>query len=253
VLARIAAVMVVGLALVAVERAFARLPDQKILRPGFRTDVLHLVLSHSLVQLGLVVAVGLLFGILGGLVHPGFQAAVAAQPAWLQFVEALLVTDLCAYGMHRAAHRVPLLWRFHRVHHSSEHLDWLASARVHPVDIVLVRSAQIAPLFLLGFSRETFGAYAAFISIWAFVLHANVRWRFGPLKWLIATPEFHHWHHAKDVEARDKNFAGQLPLLDVVFGTLHLPERRWPAAYGVEEKVPEGWAAQLAHPFRETM
>jgi sterol desaturase/sphingolipid hydroxylase (fatty acid hydroxylase superfamily) len=245
-------ILVIALAvafLVVIERLFTLRRDQAILRDGWRTDVVHAFLSHLLSQVGLVVGIGLVFAVVGRLASSSFQDAVTSQPHWLQLVEAILVTDVTGYWLHRAAHRVPLLWRFHRVHHSSEALDWLASARVHPVDIVIVRSAQFAPLFLLGFSKETFGAYAAVMSLWALVLHANVRWRFGPLRFLFATPQFHHWHHSNDTVARDRNFAGQLPLLDALFGTLHLPSRGWPKSYGVDDKVPAGWARQLREPF----
>jgi sterol desaturase/sphingolipid hydroxylase (fatty acid hydroxylase superfamily) len=81
-------------------------------------------------------------------------------------------------------------------------------------------------------------------------LHSNVGVKFGPLRWLVASPEFHHWHHSIDAEARDRNFAAHLPLLDAMFGTLHLPRDREPTGYGIAEPVPETYPAQLLHPFR---
>ena len=72
-----------------------------------------------------------------------------------RIVEALVLADLFAYASHRLFHVVPLLWRFHAIHHSSEHLDWLASSRLHLVDIVATRAVAFVPLYVMGFSQET--------------------------------------------------------------------------------------------------
>ncbi|HEY2428895.1 MAG TPA: sterol desaturase family protein, partial [Acidimicrobiales bacterium] len=140
-------------------------------------------------------------------------------------------------------------WRFHKVHHSITEMDWLASAHLHPIDTVWTRSCFVIPLFALGFSRATFGGFVLVTTLQAIFIHANVRLTFGPLRWLIATPEFHHWHHAGDPAAYNTNFAGELPWIDALFGTLHLPKGEWPAAYGIDEQQPEGYLRQLAWPF----
>jgi lathosterol oxidase len=108
------------------------------------------------------------------------------------------------------------------------------------------------PIYLLGFSEAPLFAYVAFVSIQATFIHANVRFRFGPLAWVVATPQFHHWHHGAEPEAIDKNFAVHLPVLDWLFGTFHLPKDRWPASYGLtqDQTVPEGYVRQFAHPFQ---
>ena len=112
--------------------------------------------------------------------------------------------------------------------------------------------ASSCRLFALGFSRATFGAFLVVTTVQAIFIHANVRLRFGGLRWLIATPQFHHWHHALDPDARDSNFAGELPVIDWLFGTLHLPADRWPDGYGIDETQPDGYLRQLAWPFRST-
>ncbi|HEY4220223.1 MAG TPA: sterol desaturase family protein [Myxococcota bacterium] len=245
---RLIAIAVAVSLLVLIERLFALRRDQRVLRPGWRTDVAHAFLSHALAQLGIALAVGLVFAAIGDLASDALQARVQAQPRWLQFLEAIGVTELVGYAVHRAAHKLPVLWRFHRVHHSSEQLDWLASFRIHPIDLVISRATQFGPLFLLGFSQATFGAYLGFITLWALLIHSNVRFRFGPLRFLFTTPQFHHWHHSNDAVARDKNFAGQLPVIDALLGTLHLPDA-WPDSYGVDDKVPPTYLAQIAEPF----
>ena len=89
------------------------------------------------------------------------------------------------------------------------------------------------------------------MSFQAVLIHANVRWRFGPLRWVLATPQYHHWHHA--VEPVDVNFAVHLPVIDAIFGTMYLPGERWPAAYGLASRLmPSGYWAQVAYPFRSS-
>jgi sterol desaturase/sphingolipid hydroxylase (fatty acid hydroxylase superfamily) len=78
-----------------------------------------------------------------------------------------------------------------------------------------------------------------------------LRWRFGPLEWLIATPAFHHWHHTLAGPV-NRNYAPMLPWMDALFGTLHLPRKQWPAQYGTDTRVPTSLAAQLVQPFQQT-
>jgi lathosterol oxidase len=165
-------------------------------------------------------------------------------------LEAVFLADLFQYGIHRLFHRVPWLWRFHAVHHSSRQLDWLAGSRLHLFDVVVTRAVSFVPLFVMGFSQQALLVYVVLVSFQAVLLHANVRLPLGWLRWVVATPEFHHWHHSAEREARDRNFAVHLPLIDRIFGSAYLPGR-WPAVYGIEgDPVREGWLAQLVDPFR---
>jgi lathosterol oxidase len=155
------------------------------------------------------------------------------------------------YWVHRAFHRVPLLWRFHRIHHSADVMDWLAGSRLHLVDVAATRGLTYVPIYVLGFAEAALVAYVAFVSIQATFIHANVRFNFGALRWVMATPQFHHWHHGAEREAVDKNFAVHLPLLDRLFGTCYLPGDRWPASYGLAggKPVPSGYVRQFVDPF----
>ena len=130
-------------------------------------------------------------------------------------------------------------------------MDWLAGSRLHLVDVVVTRGLTYVPIYVLGFAEAPLFAYVAFVSIQATFIHANVRFEFGRLDWLLATPRFHHWHHAAEVEAVDRNFAVHLPVLDRLFGTHHLPPERWPSAYGFAGgvPVPDGYGRQFVHPF----
>jgi sterol desaturase/sphingolipid hydroxylase (fatty acid hydroxylase superfamily) len=168
----------------------------------------------------------------------------------VQIVAGFAITTVGGYAGHRAAHEVPLLWRFHRVHHSIRDMDWLAANHLHPLDETFGRSAAVLPLYALGFGRVSLGAFVILITVQAIFIHANVRISWGPLRWVIATPQFHHWHHGREPEAYNTNFAGEFPVLDALFGTLYLPADRWPAQYGIDDVEPDGYLRQLAWPLR---
>lgn len=130
------------------------------------------------------------------------------------------------------------------------HPGVLAASRIHLADAVVTRALAFVPLYVLGFAEPAVYAYLVFVSFHAIFVHANVRFDFGRLERVIGTPRFHHWHHAADADAVDKNFAIHLPVIDRVFGTLHMPGDRWPTAYGIAgNPVPEAYWRQLTYPF----
>lgn len=235
---------------VPLERVLARHPKQRVFRRGWMNDVAYLFLNGQVTSLGLG---ALIFGItltVGRLVPVSVRAAAAAQPYWVQIVEIIILADVGVYFAHRMSHAVPWLWRFHAIHHSSEELDWLAAARVHPLDLLITRGFSLLPVFTLGFSVVAISAYLIIYALQAVQVHSNLRVNFGPFRWLLCSPEFHHWHHSRDREARDKNFAGMLPLLDVMFGTSYMPPGRAPSNYGLDQQIPGTCPAQLLYPFR---
>ena len=243
-----------GLAILAVifiplERLFALHP-RRVLRQGWRTDLVHYLVNGAALKVGLIVSVVVVGSALRALVPAPLRLGIAASPTWVQIVAGFAITTVGGYAGHRAAHEVPLLWRFHRVHHSIRDLDWLAANHLHPLDETFGRSAAVLPLYALGFGRVSLGAFVMLITVQAIFIHANVRMNFGPVRWLIATPQFHHWHHAREPRAYNTNYAGEFPILDALFGTLYLPADRWPAQYGIDESEPAGYLRQLAWPLR---
>lgn len=241
--------LVLGLIFIPLERLFA-LRRQRIFRKGWQTDLKHFFVSHAGVQLLSFAVLIPAHAFFSWAVKYDFQQAVASQPVWLQFIEILLAADFVTYWVHRAFHQLPWLWHFHAIHHSSTEMDWLAGSRIHIADALVTRSAAFIPIFVLGFSQAALVAYVAFVSFHAVYIHSNTRWRFPVLRWLIATPEYHHWHHTSDEEGLDKNFAAFLPFWDRLFGTAHLPDH-WPQNYGtVKFQPPESYLGQLAYPFQ---
>jgi sterol desaturase/sphingolipid hydroxylase (fatty acid hydroxylase superfamily) len=245
-----------------VERWWPALPGRSFWqRRGRLTDVVYWFLNAlvpgPVVKAATIVAVVPLALALGApLPGEGMKAWIEArrtfvtlQPAWLQALEILILADFIGYWTHRLLHRRPL-WRFHAVHHASRDLDWLAAVRSHPVNEVLIRVANMVPLFLLGFRGDVLGGTAPLFTLYALVLHANVRWSFGPLRYVLASPTFHRWHHTSEARGLDKNFAGLLPVWDVIFGTFYMPRGEEPSSFGVSDDVPQSVLGQLAWPFR---
>ena len=231
------------------ERYFALRKEQKIFREGWLTDVIYLLFNRFLVDGGSFVVIVVLAIFWRWAINPDFQARVAAQPFLLQFFEALFLLEVLGYFYHRLSHASPLLWKFHSVHHSSTQMDWLASARGHALDQIFARAFFFVPFYALGFSEKILGGFVIILAINGIYLHSNMRFRFKFLRWLIVTPEHHHWHHSNDLEARNKNFAAIFPLMDWIFGTLYLPKNKMPNTYGISEEMPKGFWKQLKYPF----
>lgn len=241
-----------------VERLPGRARRQRVFRRGWLTDVVYwfvtLLITKPLVRVMIIVPATLL--ILAGVtsadalkqsLYHGF-GPLARQPIWLQAIEVYVLVDFIAYWIHRLFHR-GRWWPFHAVHHSSEDLDWLGSLRVHPVNDLLIKLAQATPVLLLGFNPLVTLSTAPVLTLYAIFLHANLNWDLGPLRAVIASPVFHRWHHSREREAWDKNFAGLLPVWDLLFGTYYMPRGRFPENFGINEPMPSGYLGQLWHPF----
>jgi sterol desaturase/sphingolipid hydroxylase (fatty acid hydroxylase superfamily) len=175
---------------------------------------------------------------------------LAQLPLWVQVLLFLFASDLMMYWIHRGFHNAPL-WKYHAVHHSSEELDWISAARFHPVNIFLGSVAMDVVLLLAGISLNVLVFLGPFTIAHSAFVHANLNWTLGPLKYVIAGPVFHRWHHTAAERGGEKNFAPTFPVLDVIFGTFYMPQRELPGDYGIGDRAfPEGFGAQLLYPFR---
>ncbi len=243
------AILIVALIFIPLERIVPLHRKQKILRRHWQNDLVYLFLNGVAVTLGLLVLIAGLMGAIHATVPDAVGTTMRSQPVWLEVIEVIVVADLGFYVAHRLFHAIPFLWRFHVIHHSIEEMDWLAAHRVHPVDQVLTKAASFLPVFALGFSDYAVAIFGVIYHWQSLLIHSNIRIKIGPLKWIIASPEFHHWHHANEREALDKNFAGQLSFIDVLGGTLFMPSKRIPAKYGTDENVPTLYHQQIAFPL----
>lgn len=246
------AVIALFVLVVPFEKLYPRHKGQRIRRPMVGTDISFALLGPVLNIAGIIAVIligGLSFFWLPGLALRPLTGLIPV--ASLPFVGFFLF-DFVSYWTHRFAHEVPFMWRFHSVHHSPEHMDWVSGFRVHPFDGVV-----IAPAFFFligaGFDTELAGIFAIVQIILGLFFHANVRVRWRLLDRIAANPEFHHWHHSSESDAVGHNYAAALPVWDLMFGTFFMPKhasRRRPARYGVSDPMPADLIGQLAHPCR---
>ena len=234
----------------------AGLRPARIFRPEIGNDIAYFAINSLVPKMLLIIPVSLLAWAAHAVVPERILAFSGGLNFWVRFPLAMLVGEIGFYWGHRWSHEIPAIWRFHAVHHSAEHVDWLVNSRAHPIDMVFGRLCGFVPMYILGLAQVPSGRVdpvpllvIVFGTVWGFFIHANLKWRLGWFEHLIATPAFHHWHHTND-EFRDHNYASTLPWLDRLFGTYHMPARQWPPNYGIDAKMTPGLIGQLLNPLR---
>lgn len=176
---------------------------------------------------------------------------LAQLPLWVQAMLFLLLSDFMLYWLHRMFHGGGF-WKYHAIHHSSEDLEWISAARFHPVNLLIGTISVDVILLMAGISPNIMLWVGPFTTFHSAFVHANLNWTLGPLKYVLATPVFHRWHHTGLEEGGNTNFAGTFPIWDMLFGTFRMPENRLPDNYGTDEAaMPSGIAGQIAYPFQQ--
>ena len=233
---------------VPLERLWPQYPEQGTFRNQWTLDVVYFMSTHLPIQILSFLVLLPATQAVKYLGVPVLQHLIARMPWLLQFVLAVVVADLAEYFVHLALHKVPFLWRFHAIHHSSKGLDWIAGSRSHFVDDTLVRAFILAPL-MLGFSQSIILAYLIFVTLHATWSHCNFRLSVKWLEKYLVMPRYHHWHHTSQKEGIDKNFAIHFPWIDKIFGTYYYPEE-WPERYGLDgEEISPSFVGQTFQPF----
>ncbi len=241
-------ILIMALIFIPLEQIIPLHAEQKTTRKAWANDVFYLLFNGIPIKLCFMMIMIAAMATTDAVIPQSFHAAVTSQPLWLQVIEVTIIADIGFYLAHRTFHAVPWLWRFHSVHHSIEEMDFLAAHRIHPVDQIITLIASLLPVYAMGFSPMAVAVHALIFHWQSLMIHSNVKLDFGPLKWLVASPHFHHWHHANEKHAYDKNFAAQLPFIDAIAGTLLMPSRA-PLAYGCDDPVPELYHQQMLYPL----
>ena len=245
-----------------IERVRRALPQQRRRPVDRRVDLAYWFFTPLVTRAVTRISLGIVFVIIAwsqGITLDELRRLATTRQTWatslplvVQVPLILLLADLLAYWTHRLFH-ARWLWPFHAIHHSSTAVDWLSSVRLHPVNDVVARVVQVLPLYWMGFSAGALAAFVPFLTFYALLLHANVNWSYGPLRFIVASPVFHRWHHTSEEEGLDKNFAGLFPFIDLAFGTFYMPVGRQPQRFGIlGDPVPDGLFRQLLYPFRRT-
>ena len=251
----LAFLIIAGVAFIGLQRIFASVPEQKQIRPDTKLDLTYWFIESAV--MGLVVkffiAILVTFILLANTNWLGGIGIIKVQDIYIQILIALVVIDFAGYWIHRMFH-IGFGWKLHSIHHSSKELDWISAVRFHPLETICIVTLQyiFAALFL-GYTNPIIGTAMVIRSVYGYFVHANIKWHYGILRYIFASPVFHRWHHTMEADGIDKNFAGIFSAWDYMFGTAYLPEKgkTTPHNFGVKYEVGGSMLQQFIYPFRE--
>lgn len=246
--------MAIGLGFALLSRAFAITERSAFFSRELARNILYFLL-------GPLYAIALVAVILLGLLQLGMDDAaiqthlaggapwLRAWPLWQQVLGLMLLMDLLQYGAHRWLHG-KALWPFHAIHHAPTTIDWHHANRFHPINYLLYITLTSAVCVLVGFPLEVIIWLGPFNMAYSLMVHANLNWSFGPLRYVLASPVFHRWHHSADPEAAGKNLAPTFPFIDLIFGSFYMPRDKQPLQLGAPgADVPQSVWGQMRYPF----
>lgn len=154
--------------------------------------------------------------------HFGLMRLLLPDSSWLAIVLGMFLVDLNSYVFHRLYHRVPFLWRIHRVHHADTELDATSALRLHPFEFLIQAFSQLTVLPLLGVSLTSFVLYFTFALPWFLLNHSNIKfpaWFEKYASWLLVTPNWHRVHHSAYRPETDSHYSDIFTIWDRLFGT----------------------------------
>lgn len=227
--------------------------------PGLFTDISYAVI-HGLVGPYLrLPAIIIIFVLLHGRIGSGDEVVeffyngrgpLGGLPFWAQAAIYLVASDFLLYWIHRIFHGATL-WRYHAIHHSGEEVDWTTTYRFHPINLALQPALVYVIMLALGISPEVMIFLLPLDVLTAAWVHSNLNWTLGPLKYVIATPVFHRWHHTQPDQGGNSNFAPMFSFWDWLFGTFYMPAGKQPEVFGTDDPhFPEGYFKQLIYPLK---
>ena len=224
-------------------------------RDDIGTDTIHVGVSYILLPPAFEVALLALLTQTSadGAAHIGLDLWPSNWPIAAQVALALVASQLPEYWWHRLSHTIPLLWRFHSIHHSSLRLYWLNAGRFHPVDAMISYSLAMITVLIVGAGPEILVFVSVWVAVHGLFQHCNIHLRLGPLNWIFSMAELHRWHHSLNREEANTNYGNNILFWDIVFGTVYWPrDRDASPQIGLSDlpDFPQNYLGQLAAPFR---
>lgn len=237
--------------------------NQRAFRKDFWLDFFYMFFNFYLFGLLVYGALSnLTLNALGSLLAPlGYQTGdvlidFSGMHWTVELVIFFFIADFVQWLVHNALHRIPFLWKFHKIHHSVKEMGFAAHLRYHFLETFAYQIVKyISLVMIFGFSMENaFIVYSLTVVI-GHLNHANLGWSYGPLKYVINNPKMHIWHHAKQVpptHVHGMNFGISLSCWDYIFGTAYVPSdgRDIELGFPNDEHYPASFFGQVAEPFK---
>lgn len=228
--------------------------------PGRSRRISHIATNLTLAAINALIATGFVLAILGVTnwtrEHSFGLLNLIPLPTWLHWLGAIVLFDCWQYWWHRFNHRVPLLWRFHAVHHSDAEMDASSGVRFHTGEIVLSFLARLLVLPLLGLTLPELLLYETVSLPVILFHHSNLRLSNRAdrcLRWLIVTPWMHYVHHSRLQPETDSNYTSLFSIWDRMFGSFRLRDKPAEIALGLDHYQEREWRqlpGLLAAPFK---
>ena len=237
---------------------------QPIIRKDFWQDIFYMFFNFflfSLIGFYAISSIGVTFfnQVLGEIglenwVSKGMLDLKTREP-WLYFGLLFILYDFIQWSVHVMLHKVPWMWRFHKVHHSVTEMGFAAHLRFHWMESVFYKTTLFVVLSLLGFGLDGLFFMHIFNIAIGHLNHANLNLDYGPLKYILNNPKMHIWHHAKHMPAshpKGINFGITLSIWDYLFGKAYVPSSGKDIELGFTniENYPESVKDQMLVPFK---
>ena len=208
------------------------------------------VLEMSIVPPLSIIALGAFVSFIGkSQAFLSFNVWPTHWPAFAQILIGIVVYDFGNYLAHRWSHTVPLLWRFHAVHHSAARLSVLNAGRIHPIDAFKYTVIGSPIPLLLGVPGKVGMWYGGMVMFGGLLTHCNIKMPCGLFNYVLNTPDQHRWHHSRTQRETDTNYGEATMLWDLMLGTFFHPHRRPPRDVGIDVPVSTRLLQQLIQPF----
>ena len=236
--------------------------DQKIFRQDFFLDSFYIFFNFflfSLVGYNAISNVGVelfndfleLFG-----VENIVAFEVQDWPVWAQLITMFILADFIQWNIHRQLHKNPILWEFHKVHHSVKEMGFGAQFRFHFMETIIYKTVQYIPLAMIGFGIQEFIVVHMLGVFIGHLNHANVGWDYGYLGFIFNNPKMHIWHHSRELppnHSHGVNYGLSISLWDYLFGTAYVPKdgKDIPIGFEGDEDFPTDFKNQVLFPFRK--
>ncbi len=251
--------IIISLLVWGLEILFPWRKQQSIFRKDFWLDAFYMFFNFfvfAIVISGVYKLLGVLFSDMGISSRALAIVDMANWPQWTQLLLFFVVLDFVQWFTHVLLHRYPVLWEFHKVHHSVKEMGFAAHLRFHWMENILYKPLKTLGVMVLGgFEPEqAYIVHFAAIAIGHFN-HANIRLTYGPLKYILNNPVMHLYHHAYTIPkgSHGVNFGISLSIWDYIFRTNYIPESGGQIKLGFpgDEALPKGFWGQLIYGFKK--